>query len=628
MVRTYIRKTQKGAGTAYSTEDLNKALEDIKNGIKTTRGAAMFYKIPRSTLKHCIRGTRGTGMTSREGKGGGGVQSYLSPQEEKEIADCLKIMDKNGFGLSKEEVLDMVQLYIRQNNIESRFKDQRPGTDWFLSFKARHGLSIRKPQSIEHVLTKWQRENPRKKIPKQIFVELITNLSHEMPEQNIVSGFQATEIYDESKGGPNRLMIPETLFKKDDVVRYKKNLPTSSQFIQVKASSVSEISASPSHSVEAEASSVLITEQPKTSTSSAKTQPDTCLTSTAAAPDACPLSDTMLLESSATSVAMGPDTCPASVEVELKASKFVESAVMQQATLSGTSRNQPEASSAMVQAEVGCIRTTSGRKSFEELLLDMFNNIEMDEDGFIPVEAGKFGLKEKEENYYCKKRIGPNVTAFQVDQMFSVHVLTTQKNLNAYSHDKKVIPVCKKLCMHITRIKPKRLINIADKILNGKSLRENRGGDRVSSKSSAKKTSLLKKCPLNKPEKKNRHYQGRGIEQEDKSQIQNNKIKSNGKFRFENKDEQAIKLNKKDWTFKKIVDEPLQQLPLGDPITDGKKDIDSLLKKLYGDNWSDDEKFSFYKKIMLEGREINQEDGKEADIGQCDCLEDDCGLHV
>ncbi|KAG8267781.1 hypothetical protein J6590_042721 [Homalodisca vitripennis] len=44
---------------------------------------------------------------------------------------------------------------------------------------------------------------------------------------------------------------------------------------------------------------------------------------------------------------------------------------MQQTTLSGTSRNQPEASSAMVQAEVGCIRTTSGCKSFEELLLDM-----------------------------------------------------------------------------------------------------------------------------------------------------------------------------------------------------------------------------------------------------------------
>ncbi|KAG8303035.1 hypothetical protein J6590_018498 [Homalodisca vitripennis] len=100
-------------------------------------------------------------------------------------------------------------------------------------------------------------------------------------------------------------------------------------------------------------------------------------------------------------------------------------------------------------------------------------------------------------------------------------------------------------------------------------------------------------------------------------------------FRFENEDEQAIKLNKKGWTFKKIVDEPLQQLSLGHPITDGKKkDIDSLLKKLYGDNWSDDKKFSFYKKIMLEGREINQEEGEEADIGQCDCLEDDCGLHV
>ncbi|KAK9729227.1 hypothetical protein QE152_g16040 [Popillia japonica] len=36
------RKTEKGAGTVYSSEDLDKALDDIKNGNKTTRGAAFF----------------------------------------------------------------------------------------------------------------------------------------------------------------------------------------------------------------------------------------------------------------------------------------------------------------------------------------------------------------------------------------------------------------------------------------------------------------------------------------------------------------------------------------------------------------------------------------------------------
>ncbi|KAG8265880.1 hypothetical protein J6590_084016 [Homalodisca vitripennis] len=184
MVRTYIRKTQKGAGTAYSTEDLNKALEDIKNGIKTTRGAAMFYKISRSTLKHRIRGTRGTGMTSRE----------------EQVVESLKLEGK----------------------------------------------------------------------PEQIFNCDETSFCHDPSRTKVVGAI-----------------------------------------------------------------------------------------------------DTMLLETSATSVAMETDTCPASVEVKLKASKLVESAVMQQTTLSGTSRNQPEASSAMVQAEVGCICTISGRKSFEELLLDM-----------------------------------------------------------------------------------------------------------------------------------------------------------------------------------------------------------------------------------------------------------------
>lgn len=151
MVRTYVRKTQRGAGVNYSVEDLEKAVDDVKNGNKTIRGAAVFYNIPRSTVKHRVLGTRGKGFTSIDGKGGGGVKSFLSAAEEEEIVNCLKVMDKNGFGLSRHEVLDLVQLYIRQNNISCRFKDQRPGVDWFIAFRIRHGLSIKKAQSIEHI---------------------------------------------------------------------------------------------------------------------------------------------------------------------------------------------------------------------------------------------------------------------------------------------------------------------------------------------------------------------------------------------------------------------------------------------------------------------------------------------
>lgn len=113
MPRNYQGKTDRGAGSKYTEEDLLKAIDDVKNGNETTQGAAIFYNIPWSTLKYCVLGTRGKGNVSKEGKGGGGGESFLSAAKEAEIANCLKGMEKHGFGLSREEVLDIVQLYIR-----------------------------------------------------------------------------------------------------------------------------------------------------------------------------------------------------------------------------------------------------------------------------------------------------------------------------------------------------------------------------------------------------------------------------------------------------------------------------------------------------------------------------------
>ena len=82
-------------------------------------------------------------------KGGGGRSPTFSSEQEVEMANALKIMSKNGFGLSRNEVINVVQKYVSRNKIKTPFKNGRPGQDWWLSFKKRHNLSILKLQPLE-----------------------------------------------------------------------------------------------------------------------------------------------------------------------------------------------------------------------------------------------------------------------------------------------------------------------------------------------------------------------------------------------------------------------------------------------------------------------------------------------
>lgn len=142
-----MRKTQKSAGFTYSIDDLDKAHEDIKSGRKTTRGASMFYNIPRSTFKHRIKGTRVSGLTSREGMGGESSLTCLRLKKKK-LWIAWQSWEKIDLGCPERRYLTWFQLYIIQNNIQTRFKDQRPGADCFISFRTRHRLSSKKAQSV------------------------------------------------------------------------------------------------------------------------------------------------------------------------------------------------------------------------------------------------------------------------------------------------------------------------------------------------------------------------------------------------------------------------------------------------------------------------------------------------
>lgn len=107
---------------SYTRDLLTQAVDDVKNGNRTTRGAASFYNIPRSTLRHYINGTRGREIISQAGSGGGG-KTQLTLECEEQLAKCLRILEKWGFGLCRDEVLDLVQTYVKANDIKKKFKD-------------------------------------------------------------------------------------------------------------------------------------------------------------------------------------------------------------------------------------------------------------------------------------------------------------------------------------------------------------------------------------------------------------------------------------------------------------------------------------------------------------------------
>ncbi|XP_072401138.1 uncharacterized protein [Diabrotica undecimpunctata] len=141
MVRNYIRRSSRGKG--YTKESLKIALSAIKSGQMTLYRATKVYTIPRSTLHDHLKGRRGQKSSSY------GRTQDIPQQEEEKLANGLRTMEKWGFGLSRKEVLQVVADFVKENNIKTQFKDGKPGEDWFLNFKRRHNLSIKKPQSVE-----------------------------------------------------------------------------------------------------------------------------------------------------------------------------------------------------------------------------------------------------------------------------------------------------------------------------------------------------------------------------------------------------------------------------------------------------------------------------------------------
>lgn len=98
-------------------------------------------------------------------------------------------------------------------------------------------------------------------------------------------------------------------------------------------------------------------------------------------------------------------------------------------------------------------------------------------------------------------------------------------------------------------------------------------------------------------------------------------------YRFDSENEKYISLRKKGNV--NLNNVQLQKVPLCHPITsDKKKDVDKLLKKLFGDSWASeniDNRLDWYKTVLFDTP--SAENNVEEEI--CDCLENErCELHI
>uniref|UniRef100_A0A6P7F9H0 Uncharacterized protein LOC114327114 n=1 Tax=Diabrotica virgifera virgifera TaxID=50390 RepID=A0A6P7F9H0_DIAVI len=144
MPRTYIKKKQP---PTYSLEDIERAVNDIKNGNTTYRQAKERYGIPISVIFHRIKGRKV--YLYRIGVG---RPTVLSPEAEKQITTCLIARAPIGFPCNKEELKQLVSEYVKANDIPNPFHDHLPGEDWYQGFMRRNNnISLKKAEHLQKV---------------------------------------------------------------------------------------------------------------------------------------------------------------------------------------------------------------------------------------------------------------------------------------------------------------------------------------------------------------------------------------------------------------------------------------------------------------------------------------------
>lgn len=125
----------------YSEQDLQNALLAVENGMSFYK-ASQIYNIPKTTLLYKKSGK--TPMARRMGP-----ETILSEEEENLIVKWIFYVGDRGFPVSKDYLLDSVQVLVKKSKRPNPFSNNRPGRKWYEAFLRRHPeISVRVSQNL------------------------------------------------------------------------------------------------------------------------------------------------------------------------------------------------------------------------------------------------------------------------------------------------------------------------------------------------------------------------------------------------------------------------------------------------------------------------------------------------
>lgn len=140
----------------YSEDDMQKAILAVENGM-SINGAAKSFKVPRMTLSDKVKGKTPIGRKM-------GPPSILSNEQEMLLERWILHLASLRFPIRKEQLLDSVQLLMKQLGKRDAFPNGRPGRHWYEAFLKRHpritersaqNLTARRAAVSEKNLRNW-----------------------------------------------------------------------------------------------------------------------------------------------------------------------------------------------------------------------------------------------------------------------------------------------------------------------------------------------------------------------------------------------------------------------------------------------------------------------------------------
>ncbi|XP_044597282.1 uncharacterized protein LOC123273870 [Cotesia glomerata] len=126
----------------YTPEDLENAVNSIRNSELSMNKASQTYNIPKATLSSKVKHNHAVHCKL-------GRSTILTTDEEDKIKNLILNKAKLGFPMCREDVKNAVQKVLKEMKRDNPFIDDRPGCKWMELFLNRHAeISLRNSEVL------------------------------------------------------------------------------------------------------------------------------------------------------------------------------------------------------------------------------------------------------------------------------------------------------------------------------------------------------------------------------------------------------------------------------------------------------------------------------------------------